>query len=139
MLHRGSGGAYLIGDKTVWADPGRTPLVTAFAQLGLGDGRVNQVGGYLGGGVTLVGAVRGRTQDEIGLGIAAALNGSHYEQAQANAGLPAAGETAIELTYFAQLAPWLALQPDVQYVIHAGGTGVTPNAIVAGLGVSLSH
>ena len=44
-LHRGSGGAYLIGDLTVRS-------LTAFAQLGLGDGRVNQIGGYLGGGLT---------------------------------------------------------------------------------------
>src|SRR5437899_573492 len=45
VQHRGSGGVYLIGDLTVRS-------LTAFAQLGLGDCRVNQIGGYLGGGFT---------------------------------------------------------------------------------------
>jgi len=27
-------------------------------------------------------------------------------------------ETAFEVTYLAQIASWLALQPDFQYVIH---------------------
>jgi porin len=140
VLHQGSRGAYLIGDKTVLsAGPGRTPMLTAFVQLGWGDGRVNQIGGYLGGGVALAGPFRGRAQDEMGLAVAAALNGSHYERAQTEAGLSAAGETAVELTYLAQLTPWLAMQPDVQYVVHPGGTGATPNAFVAGLGITLSR
>src|SRR5438067_167674 len=28
-------------------------------------------------------------------------------------------ETAVEVTYLAQIASWLALQPDFQYVIHS--------------------
>ena len=132
VRHRGSGGAYLIGDLSVRS-------VTAFAQLGLGDGRVNQIGGYLGGGLTLSAPFRNRAQDALGFAVAAARNGSHYEHAQIEAGTPAAGETTLELTYLAQLAPWLAVQPDVQYVIHPGGTRATPNAVVPGLRIALAH
>lgn len=132
VQHRGSGGAYLIGDLTVRS-------VTAFAQLGLGDGRVNQIGGYLGGGLTLTAPFPSRAQDALGLAVAAARNGSHYVRAQASAGAPAAGETTVELTYLAQFGSWLAVQPDVQYVIHPGGTRATRNAVVPGLRVALSH
>ena len=132
VQHRGSGGAYLIGDLTVRS-------LTAFAQLGLGDGRVNQIGGYLGGGFTLTAPFASRAQDALGLAVAAARNGSHYERAQTAAGGTAAGETSVELTYLAQLGSWLTVQPDLQYVIHPGGTRATRNAVVPGLRVAVSH
>jgi porin len=140
VLHRGSGGAYLIADQTVWsAGRGRPAALSAFVQLGLGDGRVNQIGGYLGGGLTLIAPFAGRAQDELGLAVAAALNGSHYERAQAVGASAAASETAIELTYLAQLRSWIGVQPDIQYVIHPGGTGERRIAWVPGLRIALSH
>jgi porin len=140
VRHRGSAGAYLIGDGTVWsARPGRPGALTVFVQLGLGDGRVNQIGGYLGGGLTLTAPFAGRAQDELGLAAAAALNGSHYERAQTGAGAPTAGETTIELTYLAQLGVWLTVQPDIQYVIHPGGTRGVRNAVAPGLRIAISH
>jgi len=131
-LHRGSAGAYLIGDITVRS-------VAVFAQLGLGDGRVNQIGGYMGGGVTLTAPFPSRAQDMVGLAVAAARNGSHFERAQMTAGIATAGETTVELTYLAQMGSWLGVQPDVQYVIHPGGTRVVRNAMVLGLRIALSH
>ena len=125
-------GAYLLGDVAIRS-------LTAFAQLGLGDGRVNQIGGYVGGGLTLSAPLSSRPQDMVGLAVAAARNGSHFERAQATAGIPAAGETTIELTYLAQLGSWLSIQPDAQYVIHPSGTRVLRNATVLGLRVAVSH
>ena len=140
VRHRGSAGAYLIADRTVWSPgPGRPGILTAFAQIGLGDGRVNQIGGYLGGGLTLSGLFPSRAQDALGLALAAAQNGSHYELAVSAAGVVAAGETALELTYLAQFGAWLTVQPDMQYVLHPGGTRQTPNALVLGLRVAASH
>ncbi len=130
--HRGSGGAYLIGDLSVRS-------VTVFAQLGLGDGRVNQIGGYVGGGLTLTAPIPGRAQDVVGLAVAAARNGSHYERAATTAGIPTAGETTVELTYLAPIGSWLTVQPDVQYVVHPGGTRATPNAVAPGLRIAVSH
>ncbi len=45
----------------------------------------------------------------------------------------------MELTYLAQLGSWLTVQPDVQYVIHLGGTRATRNAVVPGLRVAVSN
>jgi porin len=70
--HRGSGGVYLIGDQTVWSRRrGRPGALAAFAQLGLGDGRVNQIGSYLGGGLTFTAPFPSRLQDALGLAVAA--------------------------------------------------------------------
>ena len=130
--HRGSGGAYLIGDLTLRS-------VTAFAQLGLGDGRVNQIGGYVGGGLTVTAPFASRPHDMVGLAVAAAGNGSHFARAQTAAGIPAAGETTVELTYLALIGSWLSVQPDAQYVIHPSGTRLLRNATVLGLRVAVSH
>jgi porin len=138
--HQGSGGAYLIADQTVWSPRrGRPGTLTVFAQLGLGDGRVNQIGSYLGGGLTFTAPLPSRADDELGLAVAAARNGSHYQRAQTAVGLSVAGETTVELTYLAQLRSWLALQPDVQYVIHPAGTQSQRNATVLGLRLAVSH
>ena len=136
LQRHGSGGAYLIGDLALRSPGrGRGPL-TAFVQLGLGDGRVNQIAGYLAGGFTCTTPFPSRAQDALGLAVAAARNGSHYERSQSSAGIAAAGETTVELTYVAQLASSLTLQPDLQYVIHPGATQTTRNALVAGLRIA---
>jgi porin len=140
VRHRGSGGVYLIGDRTIWsAGRGGPAALSAFVQLGLGDGRVTQVGGYLGGGLTLTAPFAGRAQDQVGLAVASALSGSHYDRAQAAAGMPAASETTLELTYLVQLRSWLAVQPDVQLVIHPGATRASRDALVPGLRIALSR
>src|SRR5256886_573436 len=99
VQHRGSGGVYLIGDLTVRS-------LTAFAQLGLGDGRVNQIGGYLGGGFTLTAPFSSRAQDALGLAVAAARNGTHFGRAQTAGGAAAARGGSRELPLPAQPRPW---------------------------------
>jgi porin len=138
--HRGSFGAYVLGDKTLWARSQTDPRsLSAFVQLGLGDGRVNQIAGYAAGGLTLAAPIVSRDQDLLGVAVASALNGTHFGRAQSAMGIPAAGETTLELTYSAQLRPWLSVQPDAQLVIHPGGTRALRNAIVPGLRIAISH
>ena len=42
-------------------------------------------------------------------------------------------EAVIELTYSARITPWLAVQPDVQWIIHPGGSSAIDDALVVGL------
>lgn len=138
---QGSYGVYGIADQEIWRDgKGSARAVMLFGQLGFADPKVNQVAGYLGGGITLVAPFKGRAQDEVGLGVAAARIGSHYKRSQERLGLDVSGgETAIELTYLFQLAGWCAIQPDVQYVIDPGALRSVPDAFVLGLRVALTH
>jgi porin len=48
-------------------------------------------------------------------------------------------ETAVELTYLAQLGSWFTVQPDVEYVIRPGGTQGIRNAVVPGLRIAVSY
>jgi len=51
--------------------------------------------------------------------IARASNGSHYTRAQAAQSLAVdRAETTLELTYLTQVSKHLAVQPDLQYVMH---------------------
>ena len=46
-------------------------------------------------------------------------------------------ETNIELTYRAALAPWLTLQPDMQYTINPGARPELKDALLLGLRVEV--
>jgi len=137
--HQGEGGAYFLLDRALWQasdDPKRR--ITWFVQLGVADPRVDRFGAYAGAGITAFGVVPSRPADEFGLAVAMARNGAQYIAGQQQAGLSAtAAETAIELSYLSQIAPWLAVQPDVQYVIHPNTDPRLRNAIVAQLRVEL--
>jgi porin len=143
VLIHGAGGAYLLGDLSFWRQHVVVPVDTAsartlsiFLQLGAGDGRVWQTARYVGTGVTLTGTLPGRNDDELGLALASAQNGADWAQSQIGA---APSEVAWELSYLAQVAGWLAVQPDVQYVVHPGATHTLSNALVLALRVELSH
>jgi porin len=139
-LHRGSRGAYLIGDRSVWRDAADSSRVLAvFGQAGLGDGRVDQVGGYLGGGLTLTAPIRRRDHDQIGIAIASAQIGAQAHRQAAADGMPATNETVIALAYFLQVAESVAIQPDLQYVIRPAGTSALRDALVPSLRLSISR
>jgi porin len=139
VQHRGSSGFYGIGDWTlVSADSGYGQL-SAFLQAGLGDNRVDRFGSYVGVGLAAKGFLTGRPDDETGLAVAMARNASHYLLQQQVLGVPVRrAETAIELTYLAQATSWLAVQPDLQYVIHPNTDSRQRNALVIQLEGELS-
>jgi porin len=129
---QGEAGAYLLLDRLLMTVNQRR--ITGFFRLGVADPAVDRFGTYFGTGLTMTGLIPGRRTDETGIAAAIARNGSHYVAAQQQDGLPVSGaETAIELTHLAQLAPWLAIQPDAQYVIHPNTDPRIANATVVQL------
>lgn len=127
----GTSGAYLIGDRIVAraaADPNRN--VSLFVQLGTADDRVNRFGTYLGAGVVVSGPMRTRQNDEIGFAVAMARNGSAYLRQQRSLAPASRAESTLELSYLVQATSWLAIQPDIQYVIRPNTESSIPNALV---------
>jgi porin len=120
VRHRGSGGVYVLGDAALFhsqTDPRRR--LGGFVEAGLGDARVNRFGSYVGSGLVASGLLAARPTDELGLAVAIAHNGSGYLDDRRRVGARTnTAETAIEVTYLAQIAGWLAVQPDFQYVIN---------------------
>jgi len=132
VRRHGSGGAYLIGDWTVYQDakePDRQ--ATLFGQFGMADPRVNRFAYYTGGGATITALIPGRNQDQLGIAVAAAHNGSEFMAAQRKQGLGVErSEVALELTYLAPFGSHLALQPDLQFVINPNTDPKIKNAVV---------
>ena len=114
VAHRGSSGVYAIADATLFRSKTTTERrLSGFVEGGLGDGRVNRFGSYFGAGLVGYGPLKMRPDDELGLAVAVAHNGPAYQRQQIEAGGGTfTTETAIELTYLAQVTSWLAVQPD---------------------------
>jgi porin len=137
---RGHPGVYVLADYDMTAADSMSSRGPAlFARAGIADGDVQQFAAYAGAGVAYTGLVPRRDADQLGFGVAAAFNGSPYERAiRAEGGSPADAEIALEWTYRAVLAPWLSVQPDLQYIIDPGARSDRPNAVVLGLRTEIS-
>ena len=140
LQHHGSSGAYAIADHLLFqSETDSAERVSVFLQAGLGDGRVDRFGAYLGAGIAATALLPGRDNDQAGFGAALARNGTHYRAAQQQRNTPATkSEIALETTYLAQLTDCLALQPDVQYVIDPNTNPALGNALVLQLEAELS-
>ena len=89
---------------------------------------------YVGAAVTVSHLWESRPGDTLGLGIAWAHTGDEYRALRSFDGQPAtAAETTFELAYRAELAPWLAILPNVQFVSSPGADPSLGDAWVLGL------
>ena len=100
----------------------------------------NTVTFSLEGGLHWGGAIPGRDNDALGLGIAfvkmsdraaSAVRAANLRD-RTSFGVPDF-EATVELVYRYQAAPWLSIQPHVQYVIRPGGTKDHGDALVIGV------
>ena len=107
---------------------------SAWMRLGAADAAAQQVSGYIGTGIVGQGVIAGRPEDRLGFAIARAENGA---QSQSAFHLHSA-ETSYELTYQVKLHDTVALQPDLQYVVHPSSGANAPNALVVGLRLVLT-
>ena len=138
--HRGSGGLYTLADWTVYHD-GNDPerQGTLFGQFGIADRHVNRFAYYTGGGSTFSGFIPGRKDDEFGVAVAAAHNGTPFIKAQQDRGMSnRRSEVTIELTYLAQVGAHLAIQPGLQFVINPNTDPRIKNAVAFILRFELS-
>lgn len=140
LRYRGSRGAYLLIDRLLYRDPSDgAKHISAFMQAGVGDPRVDRFGSYIGFGTTAAGLIPGRGADQFGVAVAIAGNGTRYRNEQERLGIPVSPtEVAVESTYVAQLGEWIAVQPDLQYVIHPNTDPRLTNALVFQLEFELS-
>jgi len=140
LRHRVSGGIYLLADQSVY-QAARHPerRLSVFGELGIGDSRVNRFASYIGGGLTASGLLPRRTQDELGIAVAAARNGSRFIQAQRDQGMrEQSSEVTWELTYLAQLNSHVAVQPDLQLVLRPNTDPTLKRALAFILRIELS-
>jgi porin len=132
-------GFYLIAEKTLFAENGDGQGLGGFVQLGWADDHWNQIARYWGVGLNYTGLIPGRDRDSTGLAVASARNGEKFMEYRKNVELAPVDhtETAIELTYRAELRPWLFIQPDFQYIINPGMDQSLKNAFQIGSRVEI--
>lgn len=105
-----------------------------FIRVGGADERFNALQGYAGFGVVIDGLIPARPADQFGIAVASARAGRPYRIYLDEIGAGAKHhETAIEMTYRAQINDRLVLQPDIQYVQNPSATRNLENAWVVGL------
>lgn len=132
---RGNQGIYAIADQTVWKSDVSAQSANLFLRLGGAPSDRNLVSFYVDGGVGFSGLVPGRDEDVLTFGVAYskiskdAIDADRDTQiVNADPAFPVRNaEGIIELAY---LAPWLSVQPDLQYIIRPGGNVPHPNNAV---------
>lgn len=129
----GNWSVYGLVDQGIWRPAPDSPmLVSLFARAMGSTGDRNLVDFSVNGGVTIKALIPGRENDTLGLGFGVGSIGSSARQfdrdmaAMSGARPIRSNETFIEVTYQAQVTPWLQMQPDFQYVIRPAGGVPTP-------------
>lgn len=138
---RGNKGAYIFAEHRLTGTRADDAAgLAGWLRFGIADTRYNPIASYLGGGLVYTGLTPGRGGDQIGLSFASANFGDRYRRSQALAGdAPDKREVVVEAVYNAVIAPWLSVQPDVQYVVNPGGNPALADALVIGLRVKVGR
>jgi porin len=136
VIHSSDYGFYAIIDHMLWAAPGGEDHgLAGFLRLaGAPDDR-NLVSFYADAGLAYKAPFAGRDNDIVGLGFAIARIGDRASdldrdiaQFTRTARPVRDYEAVVELTYQYVAAPWWTIQPDLQYVIHPGGSVPDPTS-----------
>ena len=148
QAENGNYGFYFVADQTVWqnkSNPDQPQNVGLFFRGGNAEGDRSTFDYYFDGGVVCNGLVPGRPGDTFGLAtayghIGSALSGNVEDDDDLNgSNNPVPDyEANVELTYFAQIAKWWTVQPDLQVLIHPGGSSAIPNALALGVRTTIT-
>ena len=146
--HAGNFSVYGVVDQMVWRQPGsRDGGIGVFLLASGAPAGYNLVNLFAEAGINWFGPFAGRENDILGIGVAylgispaARRYGAEVARFTGVGSGYASHETAIEVTYMVQVAPWFMLQPDLQVVVNPGAglasaTGARPpkNVVITGL------
>jgi porin len=110
----GTEGVYGFAEGVIFTEAGSDEEgLSGFVRVGRADETVNRFGAYQAAGLVYTGLLPGRPDDFAGLGISSVRNGDDFVDAAD--GPVERRETIVELTYHAQVLPWLGVQPSLQY------------------------
>ena len=137
----GNWAIYALGDQEVWREPGsETDGLGVFGRAVFAPAGRNFLGWSGEIGAVYTGLLQEDGRDQLGLALAW-LDVSGRVSAATRDANRADGtafskpdfEAIIEATYRFQVTPWCAVQPDVQWIFHPGGSRENDTAIVVGL------
>lgn len=130
-------GLYLGLDQTIWKeneDSGDKQGLGIFGRYGYAHDDINKISHYWQAGASWRGLVPTRDEDVFGFSVSQAIRSKQYREEEH----PAADrETVYEWYYLIQVAPWLAVTPDLQVITNPGGDRDDRDAIVGGVRVRI--
>lgn len=139
-LQQTNQGIYALLEQSVFHekdDPAQG--LTMFIRGGVTRNSVNIADRFISAGLNYKGLLPGRDEDQFGIAVAKVYAGNKHKQAMSDAATPCENyEAAFELTYRAQITPWLAIQPDVQFIMNPGFDPNIKNSWVAGSRVEIA-
>ena len=111
---------YLMIDQALIVDEHGNPVVGAFGELAVSPQNARNVVNLNGSaGLVLFGALPWRPQDALGAGFSVIRFTDDFQQQEEAAGTPVGGgQSILEITYQIVIAPWLVVQPDVQFFFN---------------------
>ncbi|WP_313953469.1 carbohydrate porin [Accumulibacter sp.] len=116
-------GAYVLGEQTLYRVPDSSRNLTGFVRYGFTDGKTNNIDYSVSAGIAWQGVFAGREDDVFGIAATRAHVGPQGRQLLASdlgAPLSASAETVVEVTYQAQLARGVIVQPLIQRILNPG-------------------
>lgn len=130
-VEHGTDGFYALFDQELarLSTDEAANTLAGFVQFGVADGDVATADLHCGVGIACSG-LGARADDGCGVYVS-------YVHFSDDAGLGDSSETACELYYKRQIAPWLVLKPDLQYIANPGGDSALDDAFVASFRVQL--
>lgn len=131
LAHDKNAGVYAIVERPMFAN--KSANMNVFVRAGFANGHVNAVDHYLGTGVVY--SVNSEAREhQIGLAVAVARFSDPFRRLETDAGhVTGEHESIFELTYRVNVADWLSLQPDVQFIRNPSGSPRLDSAWVVGL------
>ncbi len=135
MTEDGTWGVYVMGEQMLYAeDDSFNEGLSAFLALSYAPPDVNRITFMAAGGLSYKGLIEGRPDDALSLIGAYGDFSSDLSDSQVAAGLSnQTGEGLLEINYRAQLAPWIFVEPDAQWIINPNGQSNIDDALVLGL------
>lgn len=120
-------GMYLLAERSLMVEQGHPAQgLSGFVRFGTANKHVNQADWTASLGLRYHGLLERRDDDIAGI----AVTVNHASPIYRTLNASTSSETQVEATYRAQITPWFALQPDLQYFIHPGMGGTDINGVV---------
>jgi porin len=112
---------------------------TAFLRVGVSDGDTTPFHGGWQAGLRIARPLSSRPDSAFSIGVEQGLLDHKFRANLADQGIGAApSETGVEMTYSDRLTDRITLQPDLQWIHHAGGDVDTPDRWVAAVRVRVT-
>jgi porin len=128
-------GAYVIAERTLRTEQGDAAQgLSGFVRYGFVNKNVYQVDWSGSIGLNYQGLFDGRDADAAGIAITTSNASSKYRLLNGSE----SSETVVELTYRAQLQPWLAIQPSLQYIANPSMNPALKDAWVIGARIEVA-